>query len=191
MLINLFLPTEVQFTIVSTDSSILFGRFDTFLWIRCQGRGTFVNSPVIKQIAEPYIEEGGHTVVIDLEACTGIDSTFMGTLAGLARRLMPIGGSVQIATPTDRARAALESLGLDALLDIEPPSTDWRGKTEEIRKNLNGSEDSAKRLQGIEQARHVLDSHLTLSELSEDNANKFKGVTETLKDEIERQNDRK
>lgn len=192
MLVEEFLPRPGVFYlfIVNTDPSILFGRFDSFLWIRCQGRGTFVNSPVVKQIAEPYIEEGGRLIIIDLENCTGIDSTFMGTIAGLARRLMPIGGSVQIASPTDRARAALESLGLDALLEIEPPEAPWRGRTDEIRKNLHGGEDSAKRLQGIEQAQHVLDSHLTLSQLSEDNANKFKGVTETLKDEIDRQSEK-
>lgn len=146
-----------------------------------------MNSPLVKQIAEPYIADGGRLIVIDLEDCTGIDSTFMGTLAGLARRLMPIGGGVQVVSPTDRARAALESLGLDALLDIEPPEAPWRGKIEETRKKLKAVEDSAVRLQGLDQARHVLDSHMTLSELSEDNADKFRGVTETLKDEIKRQ----
>lgn len=145
-----------------------------------------MNSPVVKQIAEPYIEDGGRLIIIDLEDCTGIDSTFMGALAGLARRVMPMGGSVQIASPTDRARAALESLGLDALLDIEPPEAPWRGKTADIRKSLQAADDNATRLQGLDQARHVLDSHLTLSAMSEDNAQKFKGVTETLKDEIER-----
>lgn len=146
-----------------------------------------MNSPIVKQVAEPYMADGGRLIVIDLEDCTGIDSTFMGTLAGLARRLMPMGGSVQVVSPTDRTRAALESLGLDALLDIEPPESPWRGKMEEIRKKLNPAEDMSVRLQGLDQARHVLDSHLTLSELSQDNADKFRGVTETLKDEIKRQ----
>lgn len=132
------------------------------------------------------MEEGGRYVVVDLESCSGVDSTFMGTLAGLTRRLMPLGGAVQIVSPTERALAALESLGLDMILDIEPLQAPWRGKIEEIRVKLQSAELGDSRLHGIDQARHVLDSHVTLSELNPENEEKFKGVTETLRDEIKR-----
>lgn len=174
------------FSNVNTDSSILYGTFGSFFWLRCNGRGSFANSPVLKRIADQYIDDGGRMIVIDLENCPGVDSTFMGALAGLARRLMPMGGSVQIASPTERARAAMESLGLDALLEIEPPVAPWRGKTEDIRARLSQEEshhdDS---LADLDRARHVLDSHLTLSKLSEANAEKFHNVTECLKKEIQ------
>ena len=175
--------------IVNTDSSILFGHIDDFLWIRCSGRGSFANSPLVKDIAEPFINDGGRFVIIDLEVCVGVDSTFMGTLAGIARRLIPLGGSVQIASPTDRARAALEGLGLDALLDIEPPSAPWRGHLDQIRNHLQPAVLGDAPLRGVEQTRHVLDSHLTLSELSEDNAAKFKMVTECLRKELDKHSD--
>ncbi|XBD75018.1 STAS domain-containing protein [Akkermansia massiliensis] len=113
---------------MNNNSSILFGLFDEFLWIRCSGRGSFANSPTVKSLGDDYIASGGRLIVIDLETCSGIDSTFMGTLAGLSRRLLPIGGSVQIASPSERCLSALESLGLDALLSIEPPTAPWRGK---------------------------------------------------------------
>ena len=140
---------------MNNNSSILFGRFDEFLWIRCSGRGSFSNSPTVKSLGDEYIASGGRLIVIDLETCSGIDSTFMGTLAGLARRLMPIDGAVQIASPSERCLCALESLGLDAR----------------------------------DQTLHVLDSHLTLSELSEENEEKFRNVTDCLKDELKRQKD--
>ena len=66
----------------------------------------------------------------------------MGTLAGLSRRLLPIGGSVQIASPRERCLSALESRGLDALLSIEPPTAPWRGKVEQkmcIRDSANAT----------------------------------------------------
>lgn len=176
---------------MNTDSSILYGTFDSFLWVRCNGRGTFANSPVLKRIADSYIDEGGRMIVIDLETCPGVDSTFMGTLAGLARRLMPMGGNVQIASPTDRARAAMECLGLDALLEIEPPVAPWRGKMSEIRECLvsdAAAQDNP--INDIDRAHHVLDSHVTLSELSESNAEKFRTVTEYLKKEIEEKENR-
>lgn len=170
---------------MNTDSSILYGTFDSFFWIRCSGRGTFANSSILKRIADAYIDEGGRMIVVDLETCPGVDSTFMGTLAGIARRLMPMGGSVQIASPTDRARAAMESLGLDALLEIEPPVAPWRGKMEEIRQKLSpGHTSRGEEIDDISRAHHVLDSHVTLSELSESNAEKFRTVTEYLKKEI-------
>ncbi|MFR4416824.1 MAG: STAS domain-containing protein [Akkermansia sp.] len=106
---------------MNNNSSILFGLFDEFLWVRCSGRGSFANSPTVKSLGDDYIASGGRLIVIDLETCSGIDSTFMGTLAGLSRRLLPIGGSVQIASPSERCLSALESLGLDALLSIERP----------------------------------------------------------------------
>ena len=106
---------------MNNNSSILFGLFDEFLWIRCSGRGSFANSPTVKSLGDDYIASGGRLIVIDLETCSGIDSTFMGTLAGLSRRLLPIGGSVQIASPSERCLSALESLGLDALHSTPRP----------------------------------------------------------------------
>ncbi|UQT43163.1 hypothetical protein M5E88_10430 [Akkermansia muciniphila] len=40
-----------------------------------------------------------------------------------------------------------------------------------------------------EQTLHVLNSHLTLSEMSEENEEKFRNVTDCLKEELERQKD--
>ena len=67
---------------MNNNSSILFGLFDEFLWVRCSGRGSFANSPTVKSLGDDYIASGGRLIVIDLETCSGIDSTFMGTLAG-------------------------------------------------------------------------------------------------------------
>lgn len=174
---------------MNTDSSILFGHFDGFLWIRCSGRGSFANSPTVKSIGDEYIASGGRLIVIDMETCSGIDSTFMGTLAGLARRLMPMGGTVQIASPSERCLCALEGLGLDALLSIEPPTAPWRGKVDEIRAHLGTEPAPMVRLDAKEQTIHVLDSHLTLSELSNENEEKFRNVTDCLKEELERRKD--
>ena len=146
---------------MNNNSSILFGLFDEFLWVRCSGRGSFANSPTVKSLGDDYIASGGRLIVIDLETCSGIDSTFMGTLAGLSRRLLPIGGSVQIASPSERCLSA--ALGTE-----NAPSVHLDAK---------------------EQTLHVLNSHLTLSEMSEENEEKFRNVTDCLKEELERQKD--
>ena len=105
-------------------------------------------------------------------------------------RLLPIGGSVQIASSSERCLSALESLGLDALLSIEPPTAPWRGKVDQIRASLGSENAPTVHLDAKDQTLHVLNSHLTLSELSEENEEKFRNVTDCLKEELERQKDK-
>lgn len=177
---------------MNIDTSITFHLFDKFLWLRCTRRGSFVNSPILKAIAEKAIDAGTRLVVVDLETCQGVDSTFMGSMAGIARRLLALGGSLQVACPSDRTRSSLESLGLDILMEIDPPAAPWRGHLEEIRAQLHGEDEPSPVLDGVEQARHVLASHETLSELSPHNAHQFRYVRESLQEEIDRrQNEEK
>ena len=84
-------------------TTLTYHEFHDCLWIRCASRGCFVNSPALKTVAEKYLENGGCNIVVDLEVCPGVDSTFMGTLAGLARKCIAAGGIVQIASPTQPA----------------------------------------------------------------------------------------
>ena len=67
--------------------------------------------------------DGGETsFVIDLLDCPAMDSTFMGTLAGLAMRLSRVGGGkMHLNGVCDRNRQSLEDLGLEKLLEIDPP----------------------------------------------------------------------
>lgn len=169
----------------NTDTSITFAVFPEFLWVRCASRGSFVNSAILKGLAEQYIEAGGRLIVIDLEMCAGIDSTFMGTMAGIARRLMPLGGALQVATPSERARAALETLGLDALMEIDPPMAPWRGNLDAVRAELAPAGNHAE-MGDLERSKHVLEAHNTLSLMNAKNEEQFRYVRESLEEEIER-----
>lgn len=136
----------------------------------------------MKAFGDERIASGERCLVVDLAACTGMDSTFMGTLAGMAARLSVIeGGTLQIADASDRNRRSLEDLGLDFLLEIDPPAADWRGKMDEVRKHLRspraGSAQSG-------QARHVLEAHQVLSQANESNARKFSTVVSLLEAEL-------
>lgn len=171
---------------MTSENAILTGIFDGFTWIRCEGKGSFVISPVLKECADARIAEGERCLVVDLEACTGMDSTFMGLLAGLAARLAKLGGEgVQIAGAGERNRRSLEDLGLDCLLEIDPPAAPWRGKVDEVRAALEPYR--AGKLPDLrERARHVLDAHRTLAATSEENAKRFAGVVGILEDEVAR-----
>jgi anti-sigma B factor antagonist len=136
----------------------------------------------MKAFGDEMISSGERLLVVDLGACTGMDSTFMGTLAGLAARLSVVdGGKLQIADAGERNRRSLEDLGLDFLMEIDPPSADWRGKVDEIRKALGAPNDG---ITAGGQARHVLEAHQVLSQTNESNARKFSTVVELLETEL-------
>jgi anti-sigma B factor antagonist len=170
---------------VSSENAILVGVFDGFTWIRCEGKGSFVTSPVMKECAEARIADGERCLVIDLQACTGMDSTFMGQLASFAARLSKLGttGGVQIAGAGERNRNSLEDLGLDCLLEIDPPNAPWRGKADEVRAHLEPYH-MGRQLALQERAKHVLESHKILSAANAENARKFAGVVGVLEKEV-------
>lgn len=168
---------------MSLENAIYFGIFDGFTWVRCEGKGSFLLSPTLKACTEMRRAAGENHFVIDLAGCSGMDSTFMGFLAGLSSRVGKKKGWVQIADPGERNRRSLEDLGLDCLLDIDPAEAPWQGKLEEIRAVLepfSGKGDSNSQ----ERALHVLDSHRTLAGTSDENATRFANVLQVLEKEV-------
>lgn len=173
-------------------TTLTYHEFSDCLWIRCASRGCFVNSPALKTISEKYLEsEGNCNIVIDLEVCPGVDSTFMGTLAGLARKCMGAGGTLQIASPTQRTRDAMESLGLDMLIEIDPIDAAWKEDISVRREILAQDTEAAveeehKDMTEIDRTRHVLEAHNTLRSMSKKNDETFGYVCETLEEDLQR-----
>ncbi len=155
------------------------GQFEGFSWIRCEGKGSFLNSPAVKEFGEARIRNGEDCLVVDLEICSGMDSTFMGTLAGLANKLTGKAGRLQVAAPGEKNRNSLEDLGLDFLMEIEPEKAGWKGVENKARDLLK--EKKAGMAAGTEMhTRHVLEAHEILSDANEENREKFSGVVATL-----------
>lgn len=144
-----------------------------------------MNSPAIKAFGDSRIAAGETLLVVDLAACTGMDSTFMGTLAGIAARLSALdGGALQIAEPGERNRRSLEDLGLDFLMEIDPPNAAWRGRVDAIRSELHEPHIPGT-LGRTQRARHVLEAHQALAEINDENARGFAGVVSQLEKELE------
>lgn len=170
---------------MTTEQVIAIGVFEGFSWIRCEGKGSFLNSPALKSFGDARIAVGERVLVVDLAACTGMDSTFMGTLAGMASRLAAVeGGVLQIADACDRNRRSLEDLGLDFLMQIDPPDAKWRDDLARIRSELKPAE-SAHVMEQKQRARMVLQAHEVLSAVNQKNAREFANVVETLKDQLD------
>lgn len=169
---------------MTPDHPILVGIFEGFSWIRCEGKGSFMTSPAMKSFADERIAAGEHQIVMDLQNCTGMDSTFMGTLAGIASRLSAQGaGGLQVADADNRNRRSLEDLGLDFLMEIDPPNAPWRQQMDTIRARLQPPHPMGK-LAPPQRTRHVLEAHQELADLNEANANEFSDVLEHLEKEL-------
>lgn len=170
---------------MTTECPILVGIFDGFSWIRCEGKGSFLNSPALKAFGLERIASGEACLVVDLQACTGMDSTFMGTLAGMASRLSAKPGAVlQIADASERNRHSLEDLGLDFLMEIDPEKAAWLASVESIRAALKPHR-PATALGQIQQTKHVLEAHKVLSKTNERNLRAFSNVVTLLESELE------
>lgn len=144
-----------------------------------------MNSPAVKEFGESRIRAGATRLVIDLEACKGMDSTFMGTLAGLSSKISEIGGKVQVTGADEKIRASLEDLGLDFLLEINPEDPVWADFQDKAR-DLLKPKVAGMKAGTVLHSRHVLEAHEILSAANEENRKKFSGVVKTLGEELGR-----
>lgn len=162
---------------MKSPSPILAGQLDSLVWIRPQGRGTFLESPLVEKVVEASLDANQTEFVIDLEACPGMDSTFMGMLAGLGIRFRKRGGSqLTILGTTAKTKASLVELGLHHLSRIEPADGPWKGRMEEFRKSLlpvDGKDQTDKES-------HVLKCHENLCVADDANLDRFKTVLDML-----------
>lgn len=139
-----------------------------------------MNSPAMKEFGDGRIAAGEKCLVVDLGECSGMDSTFMGTLAGMAARLSALAdGALHIADPGLRNRRSLEDLGLDFLMEIDPPSAAWRGSIDKVREALRPPE-VLPTTTPIERTKLVLEAHQELASQNEKNAETFSQVVKTL-----------
>ena len=94
------------------------GLAGSVVWVRVEGRGTFQNSTGLKEFATEMMKRDHKEFVIDLKNCELMDSTFMGTLAGIAMRLGSA-GKLHVVHPNARCRQVLKNLGLDRVVSVD------------------------------------------------------------------------
>ena len=165
---------------VTASDSIEVGDAGSYVWLRVNGKGSFLCSPQVKEFIEGRMQSGSTRFVIDLCECSAMDSTFMGTLAGIAIRLGKTpGGKLEVASASDRNRQSLQDLGLDLLIDIDPDDAEWRNDLAAIRAGLEPWAEGTVRAGTA----HVLEAHQRLCEANDENAKKFATVLDVLEQE--------
>jgi anti-sigma B factor antagonist len=166
------------------ESSIQVGVNGSVVWVRVAGRGSFLNSGSLKEFAREMVNRGYREFVFDLEECVMMDSTFMGTMAGMALRLKELGqGRLHVIHCGERSRELLSGLGLDQIFDIQADGAEAPQCEALTQTNGQPAEKSATAKR--EQAGTMLEAHEALCQAAPKNLTRFKDVLEYLKQDLQ------
>lgn len=140
------------------------------VWIRVDGRGSFQNSTGLKEFAAQMTKRGHREFVVDLKNCELMDSTFLGTLTGIALGLAP-DGRLSAVRANERNLTVMRNLGLDRILNVEAPvEVRAPGRLEDAEPN---PPQAARR-------ETIVEAHENLVAANPENAVRFKDVLEFL-----------
>ncbi|MBV9463600.1 MAG: STAS domain-containing protein [Verrucomicrobiae bacterium] len=132
------------------------------------GKGTHLNSHLLKQFFQQVFDQNIHRIQIDVGECSYMDSTFLGTLTGIALRtreknLPPI----QLLNLHQRIKDMLTSLGVDSFFESG-------GFTEKPGSNLQPVSGESPDIE--EKTEEMISAHQALIQANANNVAKFQDV---------------
>ncbi len=162
------------------EPSILVGFFEEVVWIKVRTKGSVQCSPGLRAFIDQLITTGHSHVIIDLEDCPGMDSTFMGTLTGISLKLRKQpGGTLDILNAGDRNLQSLRELGLDHVLSVDINGCLWPKERRLVSDNVTVRVPSppvdSRTCRDV-----VADAHEALCEVNAENIPRFRDVLEFL-----------
>ena len=95
--------------------------FEKGLVLTLSGELDAYDAPALRAaFAEAAAGLDGAVAVLDLTAVSFLDSTALGTIVGLLRRVREQGGELRVVLPETEARRIFELTALERALDIRP-----------------------------------------------------------------------
>ena len=163
------------------------------VYVRVVGRGTFQNGQPLRRYALEMMERGVQQFIVDLGDCEGMDSTFLGVLAGMGLKLNQNGraGQVHVANVGQRNLELLQTLGLDRLFKLDQPDgKDLRFESPPgaVFQRLPDSDltQLTQPLNKSDTADLMLEAHDNLMRADERNLAKFKDLTTFLREKVDK-----
>ena len=98
--------------------NFLLTRTDDRLLVNVDGQLVVGNRHSFKQAVLDEVEQGARLVIIDFSRAAYIDSSGLGALVSLGKRLRELGGDVRLAALNDDLRTLFELTRLDALFPL-------------------------------------------------------------------------
>jgi anti-sigma B factor antagonist len=146
-------------------------------FVRVAGRGSFKASPALKKFAQAVAEKGCRRITLDMKDCLGMDSTFMGVLAGIALMLRKHNGALILAHLSSKNCLLVDTLGLDRLVTkADAPAASAAADLTRIETGAD------KRTT----AETMLEAHENLVAVAPENLPRFKDVLAYLREDLKR-----
>ncbi len=133
------------------------------------GKASYLNCRNVGDFFTTVANKNCHTLSIDTAQCTGMDSTFLGMIAGVALKLRKYNAVVTLQNLNERNSQLVENLGLFKLVKVEQAQSDFSGETELETSNADGNA--------------IIDAHENLIKTDEANRAKFEDVLSFLRKE--------
>jgi anti-anti-sigma regulatory factor len=165
------------------EPQFLVNPYDDPVIVKICGKASFLNSAPVKDLFDQMVLQGKARFVIDFQKCSGMDSTFLGILAGLGIKMISKDpkGSVVLCRLGPRNLELIENLGLHRLLTVDTGDLEStvpeHGELEQLVSKDKPAE--------IENARLVLQAHENLVEIDASNKTKFQDVIAFLRNQVE------
>jgi len=168
-------------------NQILAATVDQCTLVAVIGAATFKIAPAFKQATQAARLADSRLIVVDMAACTSLDSTFMGTLAtlGFAARA-PDGTPAVLINVSAHAAGLLKGLGVNRILKYYSADTLPAGVGDLSRLVANLHPVEAVPHAPHEMAAFMFDAHETLTRVEPENLQRFKDVLDFLRKDMER-----
>jgi len=171
---------------MESPGQVLHARFDEICVLKFVGsigytsEWTFPMSNALRLFLDRlYEEKDFNNIVVDLSETTGMDSTNLGLLAELARFSKDeFWRNPTLIVGKGRVLNTLKITGFEALYNIFEMDASIQGKLQPLPDVPDGE---------VDVARMILDAHLTLSEMNEENRARFQNVVSALEADIARE----
>jgi anti-sigma B factor antagonist len=163
----------------SLETPFMVDAYSDPVCIIIRGRASFLNCAPLNDFVKGMISEDKKRFVFDFKNCTGIDSTFMGILAGVAldvRESNPP-GSVILCRMGARNLELVRNLGLHRLMLVD--AGEFEMSFDGVEENLSAVEQCE-----IDNAKMILRAHESLLKADESNQSKFQDVISFLKNQV-------
>lgn len=144
--------------------------------VRVKGRGLFRNCQPLKKYTDLLIDRGYRTVVVDARLCDYMDSSFLGTLTGIAIRLKKMGrGEIQLVNINQTVRETVQTIGLNHVFHIlETKDVSQVATTPLVPEGFDKHK----------LAESMLEAHENLVTADQKNVERFRDVREALEKDL-------
>lgn len=148
--------------------------------IKINDRANYLNCAPVKDFFDGMLARGKTNFLLDFSNCTGVDSTFLGIIAGVAMDVRGHNppGSFILCRPGNRLLEVVRNLGLHRIMRVD--CGDFPMNFDDSAENLENSNQSKS-----ESTQMILSAHEKLLELDKGGNARFQDVVSYLKHHLE------